>query len=562
MNQLPSIHLDREDLATRIIGFLLLVVYVGCFSFPLIDKDAAHHANIALRMLQYNDYASLVDREMDYLDKPHLLFWSSALSFKIFGVTTFAHRLPALLYALLSVYSTYKLSLHLGNKSTARLAAIMLGTAQGFIISINDARMETPLTAGIIFGLWQLIVYVDRGRWWNHLLGALGVAIAFSTKGWIGPIIIFVTLFFYLLMNKRWDVLAKAKTWLFIPFFFLFISPVLYAYYLQFDLHPEKVIRGMDNISGIKFILWDQNFERFDGDSFKKGGRNSEYFFLYHTFLWAYFPWSILAYLALVVGIKRVFSKTAPKSNVSFAALAFGFLLFVISFSNFKMPHYIFWFLPLVTLFAAPYLRELMSGKPGHRFFYILHVTFAVLVLLATIALNFYFFQPASWWAWTAGIALILALIYVLIKPQKEKGLKLVYVSAGLSIVFNFFVNYSFFPNLFRYQGGEELVELMEEKGIEIDDSKIKLIDTHAHSFDFYSGYNHSVANADSLPRGDSSYYYLLGSGDAHRLIEKGYTIDTLVSHPDFNVSTIKLKFLRNETRESTLDTLMLARVY
>ncbi len=562
MNQLPSIQLEREDLATRIIGFLILVVYVGCFAFPLIDKDAAHHANIALHMLQFDDYASLVDREMDYLDKPHLLFWSSALSFKIFGVTTFAHRLPALLYALLSVYSTYRLTLHLSDKSTARLAAIMLATAEGFIISINDARMETPLTAGIIFGLWQLIVYVDKAKLWNLVLGALGVAIAFSTKGWIGPIIIFVALFFYLLLNKKWNVLARGKTWLFIPFFFLFISPVLYAYYLQFDLHPEKFIRGRDNISGIKFILWDQNFERFDGDSFKKGGRNSEYFFLYHTFLWAYFPWSIIAYVALVGALKKLFNRSGVKSAFSFAAVSFAFLLFVISFSNFKMPHYIFWFLPLATLFTAPYLRELMSGRPGHRFFYYLHIVFALLVLLATIALNFYFFKPASWWVWTAGIALIIGLIYLLFKRQNDAGLKLVYVSAGLSIVFNFFVNYSFFPNLFRYQGGKELVSLMEEKGIEVDDKKIKLIDTHAHSFDFYRGYNHPVANVDSLPKGDSSSYYLLGSGDAQRLLSRGYRIDTIVSHPDFNVSTIKLKFLREKTRESTLDTLMLARVY
>ena len=49
---------------------------------------------------------------------------------------------------------------------------------------------------------------------------------------------------------------------------------------------------------------------------------------------------------------------------------------------------------------------------------------------------------------------------------------------------------------------------------------------------------------------------------DLNELISKGYRIDTLVSHPDYNVATIKLKFLRSETRASTLDTIMLARVY
>src|SRR5215212_5547441 len=104
-------------------GFLILLVYAGALFFPLMDKDAAHHANIALHMYEHNDYISLVDRGRDYLDKPHFLFWSSLVSYKIFGVNTFAHRFPALLFALLSVYSTYRLALHLSGKTTARIAA-------------------------------------------------------------------------------------------------------------------------------------------------------------------------------------------------------------------------------------------------------------------------------------------------------------------------------------------------------------------------------------------------------------------------------------------------------
>lgn len=562
MHKPLAIRLGEKDQATWIIGILCLLVYLGCFAFPLMDKDAAHHANIALNMLQLNDYQLLIDRQEDYLDKPHLLFWSSALSFKIFGVNTFAHRFPALLYALLSIYSTYRLTLHLSDKSTARLAAIMLATAQGFVFSINDARMETPLTAGIIFGLWHLIVYIDKRAWLNLILAALGAAIAFSTKGWIGPVIMFVSGFFYILLQKKWDVLRSVKTWAFIPLLFLFISPVLLAYYHQFDLHPEKTIRGMSNISGVKFILWDQNFERFDGDSFKKGGRNSEYFFLYHTFIWAYFPWSILAYVALIAWIRRVFVKKEWKQPFAFAALSFGFMLFTISWSNFKMPHYIFWFLPLVTLFTAPFLRELMSDKPGNKFFYYLHMVFAVLVLVASAVLNFYFFQPPTIIAWIGGIALMGGLIYFLFRKEADRGLKLVYISAGLSIVFNFMANYSFFPNLYKYQGGNELVKKMKEENIEIPRENIRLLYTNAHTFDYYLGYNHEIVDTAKVPRGDTSVTYLVTSPIAKKLREKGYSIDPVVSHVDYNVNAIKLRFLNPKTRYNRLDTLMLAKVY
>src|SRR5215207_1774125 len=147
-----AIDLENNHSLQYAIGLLTLVVYAGALMFPLMDKAAAHHANIALNMYEHNNYVDLVDRGSDYLDKPHLLFWTSLISFKIFGINTFAHRLPAVLFALLLVYSTYKLARHLSNISTARIAALMLATAQAFVLSIVDARMETPLTAGIIFG--------------------------------------------------------------------------------------------------------------------------------------------------------------------------------------------------------------------------------------------------------------------------------------------------------------------------------------------------------------------------------------------------------------------------
>src|SRR6476659_4089498 len=88
---------DQYTTAFNIFLFLSLVVYAGSFFFPLMDKDAAHHANIALNMVQHNNYFNLIDRDKDYLDKPHFLFWATAASLKIFGVNTFAHRFPAFL---------------------------------------------------------------------------------------------------------------------------------------------------------------------------------------------------------------------------------------------------------------------------------------------------------------------------------------------------------------------------------------------------------------------------------------------------------------------------------
>ena len=76
---------------------LLCLVYIIGLFVPLMDNDAAHHANIALRMHLTRDYVNLVDNGKDYLDKPHLHFWLCALAYDIFGVKTFAYKLPSIL---------------------------------------------------------------------------------------------------------------------------------------------------------------------------------------------------------------------------------------------------------------------------------------------------------------------------------------------------------------------------------------------------------------------------------------------------------------------------------
>jgi 4-amino-4-deoxy-L-arabinose transferase-like glycosyltransferase len=559
-----SIDLEKESTFQYVLGLLCILVYSGSLFFPLMDKDAAHHANIALHMLQFNDYTSLVDRHMEYLDKPHFLFWISAASFKIFGVNTFAYRLPAILFGLISIYSTYKLARHLSNKTTAKLAAIMLATAQGFILSINDARMETPLMCAIIFGLWQLIVFIDARRLLNIILAALGAAIAFSTKGWIGPAIIFIAAFFYLLLNRKWLVLAHWKTWLFIPFLILFISPVLYAYYLQFDLHPEKVIRNMSNISGVKFILWDQNFERFGGEGFAKGGRNSSVFFLYHTFLWAFFPWCIMAYVGVVFWLRRMIVYKKWRYPFNFAVLAFAFILFSISFSKFKMPHYVFMLLPLAALFTAPYLRLVLSYRGGIRVYYPLQLILASLVIIATIVLNYYFLPPAVP-GQIIGALLIIMLLVLLFRKSPHRAYKVVYITVCVALLFNLFMNYNFFPNLLKYQGGNELAFQMRRENNGIDDRDIILLDVNAHTFDFYRNYNHDIVDVSQLGNKLPSLhnkYFLLTSKMTREAWADSFTIKPVLGHVDYNVTTLKLKFLNPKTRmRSKLDTLMLAQI-
>src|SRR5215212_7232660 len=112
-----SFTLEKDNRFEYGILLFTLSVYAGTFFFPLMDKDAARHANVALHMYQTGDYLSLVERGQPYLDKPHFLFWCALLSFKLFGVNTFADRLPHFLFALVAIFSVYKLTRHFSDKT-------------------------------------------------------------------------------------------------------------------------------------------------------------------------------------------------------------------------------------------------------------------------------------------------------------------------------------------------------------------------------------------------------------------------------------------------------------
>ena len=88
-----------------VFGMTMLVYAVGLF-IPIMEPDAAVYAQVSMEMHDRGDYLSIYHKGADWLDKPHFPFWMSAISYEIFGVNTFAYKLPAVLFILLAAFYT------------------------------------------------------------------------------------------------------------------------------------------------------------------------------------------------------------------------------------------------------------------------------------------------------------------------------------------------------------------------------------------------------------------------------------------------------------------------
>ena len=157
-------------------------------------------------------------------------------------------------------------------------------------------------------------------------------------------------------MNWKWLIVLAG--------FAVFIFPVVYCFYLQYNLHPEKIVRGKDHINGVKFILFGQTVERLKGDSFGNDAKN-DYFFFFHSFLWAFVPWSILAYIAIISRLKYFFKRKdewlTPATLVTIAI--------VLTFSGFKLPHYINIIFPATAVMTASWI-VVTSFEAKNDFYY------------------------------------------------------------------------------------------------------------------------------------------------------------------------------------------------
>jgi len=542
------------NLLLFVIGTLIVASFIFGLFVPLMDSDAAHHANIALRMVLTGDYISLIDKGQPYLDKPHLLFWTSALSFKFFGVNAFAYKLPSFLFTLLGLFSTFKLATRLYSKRVGWLSVLILSTVFAFVLANSDVRMDAILTACMIFTAWRFWEFYHYRTWWNMLAVALGLSLGFMTKGMIGPAVPTFAFLFYLLEKKDWRIFLDIKLYLILPAFFLFSSPVLYAYYIQYDLHPELIIRGRTNISGISFILWDQNFERFDGEIWE-GDNRKDYLFFIHTILWAFLPWPVLFYLAVFKGFR---SKLKNLHQIEWMTLGtIVFLLAIYSFAGFKLPHYLNTLFPFMAILTAATMVKFNISKAIS----IVHLILILLVLVLVIALNTYFFPMPIWASFI--IAIVIAGLGYLLVSLKDSWLRLVLSTAAIGAMVNLVMQANFYPQILNYQGGSTLAK--EVKDRPIPHERIFFFGMHSFSFDFKSAYLHPIINLgevyDLVNDNDSIYLYVNNDGIEHLEGLESLSVEVVLSKPAFHVSRLKFNFINPETRESVLDPHYLIRV-
>jgi hypothetical protein len=185
-----------------VLALAALPLLSGLGAWPLMEPDEGRNAEVAREMLAHGWWAIPHFDGLAYLDKPVLLFWMVAGSFRLFGVSELAARLPSAFAALASMALTFELGRVLVGWRRGLLAALVFATTPIVLTYGRLVIFDLPLTACTTAALYGFVrarlgegragVRFDGG--WFALVGvAIGLAVLMK-----GPVGIAVPLLLWL----------------------------------------------------------------------------------------------------------------------------------------------------------------------------------------------------------------------------------------------------------------------------------------------------------------------------------------------------------------------------
>lgn len=273
------------------LGILLL----GLGDYGLYEPHEGHFAGVAREMVLRDDWITPYLNGAPYLNKPPLLYWAIAMSYRLFGIHEFAARLPLALGGWLGAIVVWQWGRDLAKPTTGRVAALMLATACGWFIFVHQLLVDVLLSSLLMaayYCLWQVTV-MPRRRQTPFSLHAAGfwlfVGLCVLLKGpfmLLFPAVAVAAVAFVESPRHLWRVL----------------DPLLGVPLLLLVVVPWFVAAERDNPGFLQYFLLNENLQRIADRRYPPDydvSKISALGYLGITLVWT-FPWSLVLPQALV----------------------------------------------------------------------------------------------------------------------------------------------------------------------------------------------------------------------------------------------------------------------
>jgi hypothetical protein len=169
------------------------------------DVDAVQ-AQIARNMLSSGDWVTARLDGVTYLEKPPLIYWMIAISYKVFGVHDWAARIPIALSAIALCFATAAFGAWAFGRRAGFYAGLCMSTCIGLFLFTRILLPDVVLTLAIALALWAFLRVLEEQephpRVWAAVFAAsLGAGLLL--KSLIGIVFPIAAVVVYLLCTRQ-----------------------------------------------------------------------------------------------------------------------------------------------------------------------------------------------------------------------------------------------------------------------------------------------------------------------------------------------------------------------
>ena len=359
----------KEQKIKHIIALLLLsyaFFFYGIGDYSLKEPDEGRYAEIPREMNELHDYVVPHLNYVRYFEKPPLLYWTTAASFKLFGTNEWAFRFPNALCAFLCVIFLYFFIRRWFNEQMAFLSSVILITSFSFL------AMARIVTTDMLFTLWLFLslllfygYYREKKSFFIYLF-YVAIAAATLAKGPVALILMGGTILIFLFTERNFHFITEMKLIKGLAIYLIITLPWIIAISLR-----EKEF--------LYFFFMDQHILRFLTSKHKRSG--PIYYFLPVLF-GGMFPWSIFIPRAIV----NTWKNKELRLMLIWVFVVFAFF----SISGSKLPPYILPLFPPMAIILGYLFHEKWQSQVNRRveisIYMLIFLVFGAAALLSQIS--------------------------------------------------------------------------------------------------------------------------------------------------------------------------------
>lgn len=396
----------RHESRWWLLWLCLAVVWFSNIQYRLlVDPDEGRYAEIPREMLISGDWVAPHQNGMQYLEKPPLQYWATAVSYAIFGVERWTSRMWSTGLGLLGIVMVYYASRRLYGITAARLTALILFSCPLYIvighINVLDMGLSFFTTGALLSFLFaQRATDITNQKRWMAVVW-IAVALAFLQKGLIAFVLPALALLSYSAIQRDFRLWRQLHLRSGIVLVVLICVPWVVAMTLR-------------NPAFLNFFFIHEHFARFGTHVH---GRNQPWWFFIAIFVLGTLPWSYLLPRSIVSAWQ-----SEPEGRVfSGERLLVIWIIVVVTFfslSGSKLAPYITPAIPIAAMLVG---RDLARHDIAERLTspLLLSLSFALLLLLFRAAvpyvlhgnLKLEMYLAMGRWSFIGGIVVLLGAV-------------------------------------------------------------------------------------------------------------------------------------------------------